>query len=70
MQNLILVALLACNPPIIENRTEFPWNDYDQQHLDTAKKRCGEIYKNSPCVVKFIKRTESDYSVICGKGKE
>ena len=52
------------------NNTDQPWNDFDNQHLKIAQKRCGEIYKNSPCVKMFKKRTERDYSVICGKGTE
>ena len=62
-----LVLALTCSLTLMENRTEFDWNDYDRAHLTTAKKRCGEIYKSSPCLKLFIKRTPSDYSAICGK---
>lgn len=64
-----LVLALTCGLTLMENRTEFDWNDYDRAHLTVAKKRCGEIYKKSYCLIQFIKRSESDYSAICGKEK-
>lgn len=70
MKFLILTAALNCSPTEMINKTSDPWNDQDKQHLDIAKKRCGEIYKNSACVRTFIKRTTSDYSVICSKEKK
>ncbi len=69
MINLILLSALNCPKIIMENRTDKAWNDFDNQHLAIAKKRCGEIYRKSPCVKLFRKRSESDYSVICGKEK-
>ena len=68
---LSLVTFLGstCLEPKMVNLTKLPWNYADIMHLDIAKKRCGEIYKSSACVIEFRKRTSSDYSVICGKGK-
>lgn len=56
----------GCPKPKIENRTSYDWNSFDSVSLRTAVKRCGEIYRNSPCVKRFIKRGERDYSVVCG----
>ena len=64
-----LILALTCGLTLMENRTKFDWNDLDRVHLTTAKKRCGEIYKKSPCLRTFIKRSPSDYSAICWKGK-
>lgn len=66
---MILTIILAanCAAPIMINKTDKEWNEQDYNHLAIAKKRCGQIYKNSACVKKFIKRTETDYSVVCGK---
>lgn len=54
-----------CYQTVIENRTG-TWQEIDQKHLDQAKKRCGEIYPDAPCVKKFIKTEEQVYRVICG----
>ncbi len=69
MNCLLILLALACPEPKMENLTSDPWNQQDYDHLKVAKKRCGEIYKASPCVILFRKRTTSDYSVICGKEK-
>lgn len=67
MKTILFLATLSCPEIKMINKTDKPWNDFDYQHLEIAKKRCGEIYPNSVCVKQFIKRTESDFSVICGK---
>jgi hypothetical protein len=67
VNSLILLLSLSCPNTIIENRTEFPWNSFDNQTLTKAKKRCGEKYKNSKCVKVFRKTGEQDYQVICGR---
>lgn len=65
MNSLILAGLLTCPTVEIINKTD-TWNDMDQKTLQRAKKRCGQLYIKSPCVKKFVKRTETDYSVTCG----
>ena len=61
------VALTAtCPKTRIENWTKV-WTKRDQQTLDTARKRCGEIYPDAPCVKMFRKKDETTYNVICGK---
>ena len=67
MINFILAATLACPSIKMENKTSFPWNDFDYKNLKKAEKRCGELYKTSLCVKRFIKWGEKDYSVVCGK---
>ncbi len=68
MTDLIFVLSLTCGAPIMENRTFEEWNKTDLQHLEAAKSGCKRIYKQSPCVKVFIKRSrQRDYSVICGK---
>lgn len=66
----LLTFLLTCATPKIDNATKYPWNDFDQQSLNVAKVRCGELYKQSPCVKLFRKWDEKDYTVLCGKEKE
>lgn len=64
---ILSLVLAVCAPTKMVNLTNLDWNDFDRQHLQVAKKRCGEIYKKSPCALEFRKRSERDYSVICGK---
>ncbi len=66
MNPLFIALALSCNPPALVNKTNQPFNEVDYEHLAAAKKGCARIYKKSPCVKLFIKRTlERDYSVIC-----
>ncbi len=67
IKTILLVAALSCGKPQLMNLTKFPWNDFDSQTLTRATKRCGEIYKQAPCVKVFFKTGEQDYRVICGK---
>lgn len=57
---------LACPPTMIINKTDV-WTNEDQKVLAGTKVRCGEIYKDAPCVKKFIKKEELLYNVVCGK---
>ncbi len=66
MAALLLSVALNCPNPVIVNTSGFPWNDHDKNTLDYAKKRCSEIYEDSPCVKWFKKWGKQDYSVICG----
>lgn len=58
--------LLACPNPRLINRTEFPWNDHDQEVQATCIRRCPEIYSDAPCLKQFIKYGKQDYDCICG----
>jgi hypothetical protein len=66
MIELLLVLGLSCPTPKIINTSGYAWNDFDQQTLNRAKKRCGQLYPKSPCVKKFFKTEEITYQVICG----
>lgn len=50
----------------MENKTQFPWNEFDRETFARASSRCGQIYPRSPCVTFFRKWAERDYSVLCG----
>lgn len=42
-------------------------NRHDKEVLKRAKKRCSDIYADSPCLKKFEKVKENAYHAICGK---
>ena len=66
LSQVILSVALACPKTQIVNQTAFKWNKFDQQSLNTAKRRCKELYKKSPCVKIFYKVDKMDYKVVCG----
>lgn len=66
MNLLALLFALSCPKPEVVNTSDLPWNDHDQKTLEYAKKRCGEIYPDAPCVKWFKKYAFQSYSVICG----
>lgn len=55
----------TCPETVIINKTK-SWNDEDARSLAYAQHRCIELYPDAPCCKTFIKRTTSDYSVVCG----
>lgn len=63
---LLVLAALSCPATKMQNVTKFPWNDHDRSILQQARKRCGELYQDAPCVKLFRKYGKQDYSVICG----
>ena len=56
----------TCPQTVLDNRSDEPINDMDRWNLSIATKRCKELYKNSPCLVKFIKFAPTAYGAICG----
>lgn len=66
---IALVLALSCPAPLMQNVSQFPWNDYDRKELRYAEKRCAEIYSDSPCVKLFRKFDKQSYSVICSGEK-
>lgn len=60
---------LLCSTTIMVNLSLFPWNKNDFNQKQLAERRCGEIYKASPCLVKFTKTSKRDYKAICGTKK-
>ena len=61
---IIILALNCPNPKVI-NKTK-TWVKLDEQTFNRAKKRCGEIYPEAPCLKTFIKKEERAYQAICG----
>lgn len=64
---LLSVALAATCPETKLIGFNGPLNEDDTAALNSAKKRCGEIYPESPCLKTFEKRGELNYRAICGK---
>lgn len=60
----VLVAIV-CPPTDIVNLTQ-QWNPIDVKSLQSATKRCNNIYLRSPCLAKFIKKEENVYNAMCG----
>lgn len=56
---------LQCSEPVIISKK--PLTEFDLWTLERAKKRCGEIYPNSPCVKVFHVVKPKTYRVICGR---
>jgi hypothetical protein len=65
MISLLIAAALSCPTPLIENQTD-TWTKFDETTLESAEKRCGELYKDAPCVTLFRKKKDGAYNVICG----
>ena len=61
-------GLPQCPKTKIVNTSGYKWNNFDATTLNISKRRCGELYSQSPCVKTFTKWGERDYRVICGKG--
>lgn len=61
------IPFTDCPKTIIVNKTQYPWNNYDNEMLTYAQKRCYAIYSDAQCCKTFIKRGKQDYSVICGR---
>lgn len=67
MLSFSVILMLGCSATVFQAPKDLiAFNEFDVKHVKIAMKRCGEIYKGSPCIKKFIKRTQRDYSVICG----
>jgi hypothetical protein len=69
MINLLTVTVaigISCPATVIDNRTN-EWNRQDQQTLDNAKKHCGELYPDAPCLKMFRKKDSTTYNAVCGE---
>lgn len=62
---LTLALASQCPQVLVVNNTKV-WNEDDQKTLDFAKVRCAEIYPDAPCIKKFIKKSDTNYNVVCG----
>ena len=69
--NAILLSLIInyCSITKIKNETVV-WNNEDVSNLTRAKVRCFQLFKKSPCLNQFVKRSERNYWAICGKPLE
>jgi hypothetical protein len=64
------LVMSACSKPFVEYRNNTIYHKQDDLQVDVASVRCGELYTNSPCLVKVIKISTNDYHAVCGKKKE
>lgn len=64
------MLILSCPITVLQNTSGYPWNRYDRKEMEYAKKRCGEIYLDAPCLKFWKKWGKQDYSAICGKEKK
>ncbi len=65
--NIILATVLATScPPTKLIGFDVPLTDQETESLLHAKKRCAEIYPDSPCLKSFEKREEQVFWAICG----
>jgi hypothetical protein len=69
MSYIAILISLSCPKTEMVNVTKYGWNKHDAETLEYAKRRCGEVYEDAPCVKLFRKWGKQDYSVICGGEK-
>jgi hypothetical protein len=69
MNTLLTFLALACGPTTMIGFNG-PLNEVDKASLAQAKVRCGELYKESPCVKLFQKMGEREYRVMCGAAEK
>lgn len=67
MTTLLILLTVACPQTKMINRSKLPWVEYDRKEMKYAKKRCGEIYSDSPCLKEFYKLGFQDYYASCGE---
>ena len=61
--------MLACVATVLVNVSSEPWKPRDDESLAQARGRCTQLYKDSPCLVKFVKVEPGIYRAICGGKK-
>lgn len=57
---------VECEKVEIFNLSDENWNNDDDNNLSIAKNRCSQLYLDSPCLKKFIKKKKLTYNAICG----
>lgn len=60
---------MICELTLIINLSKEPINSDDNRNKEVATKRCSQLYKDAPCLKKFIKVEANVYRAICGEGK-
>lgn len=68
MIHLFMSCLLTCCT--IVSSFEHQWTDDDKEALKTARGRCKELFKESPCLTKFKKMEPETYRATCGKNNK
>ena len=61
---------LLCAVTLVINLSSEPINSQDEVNMGVAAKRCGELYKDAPCLKKFIKVEPLMYRAICGESEK
>lgn len=56
----------SCPKVEIIDLSKLPWDEDDQNNLAIATKRCSQLFIQSPCLKKFIKKKKLTYNAICG----
>jgi hypothetical protein len=67
MSTLLVLLALSCPATKLQNTSLYPWDKEDKKYLATAKRRCGQLYPDSPCLKLFKKFDELSYIAICGE---
>lgn len=76
MISIILTSILTlsqasqCPETKTLNLTSEEWNAADTEALETAQRRCPEVFPEAPCLKLFIKKEVLVYRAICGKTNE
>jgi hypothetical protein len=65
-----LMVPIGCPQPKIDNISGHRWNKDDQRSLEKNSKFCERQYKDSKCVIEFIKRKPRAYHIVCGGPNE
>lgn len=50
--------------------TSDEWTKQDETAYNTAVNRCPSKYKDSPCLIKFVRYNIGRYSVLCGRERQ
>lgn len=66
MNTLLLIAALSCPEVHMINTSGEAWTSDDYDNIEAAKIRCGELYSDAPCLVKFVKYDIRSYRATCG----
>lgn len=61
------MLIYGCQMVLMINLSNLPWNDHDTQIEKQAEIRCTQIYKDSPCLTRFVKTGNGAYQALCGK---
>lgn len=67
MNLLFLLTALSCPEVHMVNTSGEGWTSNDYDIIESAKIRCGEIYPEAPCLIKFEKYAFQSYRTTCGK---